>query len=492
MAGIKYLLGNSVMRNIAYAQTILIGLMVTPIIVRTLGSEGYGQWVLINTLLAYFVIFDFGFSTGVSRYVSREHGSELRDALQRYISTSFAVLSAALLLSLLIVAAGFLLFHDTVYEMIPPPLVKASTILVISYSVMIPLRVFHGVLRSQLRWNVISGIEIIKALVMNTCIVVLLLRGWGVYALIYCNAAFLILEYGAYYVFSKRALEYTLSPRYCDFATFKELWGYSLSFFANQMSVVFGRRIQNYFIAIFISVPAVTVYSIGVQLLGYFESCMLSIFDIFTPYFSRMEKDMDQVLEDYLQVSAYCFALSAFAGFMIFMYAKPFIYHWLGGEFLGSYEVVVLLCIPYVLYLSHIPGRNLLFGTSRHQFLVWLSVAECAVTFLLLVALIRDFGMDGVLWSMAGTMLVFRGVLFPMLLFRKVALSPLRYFREVYLRQSVIYLLPQVAVYFLIFRNMDVFSYEIGFVLLLQLLIFAGTLALFVRRDIRQPVAARS
>lgn len=491
MAGIRYLLGNSVMRNLAYAQTILIGLVVTPIIVRSLGSEGYGQWVLVNTLLAYFVVFDFGFSTGVSRFVSREHGSQDREALQRYISTTFATLSVAFVLSLLIVVGGFLLFRQTVYGMIPPPLVRASAVLVVCYSVMIPLRVFHGVLRSQLKWNIISGIEIIKALLLNACIVVLVLRGWGVYALVYSNAVFLLLEYAAYYVFSRRALEYTLSPAYCDMATFKELWGYSLSFFANQMSVVFGRRIQTYFIAIFVSVPAVTMYSIGVQLLGYFETCMLSIFDIFTPYFSRMEKNMKQVLEDYIQVSAYCFALSAFAGLMIFLYAKPFLYHWLGEEFLGSYRVVVLLCVPYVLYLSHIPGRNLLFGTSRHRFLVWLSIVECLVTFLLLVVFIRDYGMSGVLWSMAGTMFVFRGILFPGLLFMTMNLNPLRYMRDVYLRQAVVYLLPQAAIYFFIFREMDIFSYRLGYVLLLQIVVFAGTLALFVWRDVRQPVAAQ-
>lgn len=486
MSVIKYVIGSAWLRNASFFLTIATGLIVTPVLVRTLGNAEYAKWILVNTLLIYFMVFDFGYSTSVARFVSSQRKTWGEDSVQKCIASAFYVLLAAGVGAMLLVVAGYGYIKDKYMSGMPDDVILSVMFLVVSFACMVPLKTFHGVLRSQLKWNTISLIVMLRSVAMNGVIILLVLNGYGLVGVIVPNAVFVILEYLAYYVFARRALSFSLNPKLVEYRIVKALSSFSLYLFLHQVALMFSGRVQNYFIALYISLPAVTVYTIGLQLLKYFDDMMRSSFDVMTPYFSRHEDNPEKMIQDYIHVASYCFGAAAFGGFMLFAYCESFLYFWVGPELVESSLVVFALVIPYVLYSAHIPSRSLLISTSNHQFLVGLSVVEFSINLAALFYVVPRFGMTGILWTMGSTMLLFRGVIFPIMFMKIMQISMWRFLRSVYLKPFVTFVVPQLAVYFTIFQLVDRFSLEVSWVFVLNLFIFFTTFYFIARKGLER------
>ena len=74
-----------------YAAAIVAAFVVSPIVVRGLGDQRYGVWSLVESILVYLTLFDFGLSASVVRYVARFEAIADPDRRNRVFSTSLAL-----------------------------------------------------------------------------------------------------------------------------------------------------------------------------------------------------------------------------------------------------------------------------------------------------------------------------------------------------------------------------------------------------------------
>jgi len=86
-------------------------LIAVPLTLHYLGSERYGMWMTINSIVAMMSFANLGMGLGVMNAVSEAHGREDRQAAVRYVSSGFFMLSA--------VALFILIGFAVVYPMIP-------------------------------------------------------------------------------------------------------------------------------------------------------------------------------------------------------------------------------------------------------------------------------------------------------------------------------------------------------------------------------------
>ena len=59
---------------LAYAASILSGLILTPIIIDAIGQEGYGAWIFIVSLTTMLRLLDFGITPTVIRFTAFHRG----------------------------------------------------------------------------------------------------------------------------------------------------------------------------------------------------------------------------------------------------------------------------------------------------------------------------------------------------------------------------------------------------------------------------------
>src|SRR5262245_60736907 len=68
--------------------------IVSPYIVRKLGSSGYGVWSLMIALTSYMTLLDLGVRGAVLRYVAKHHTQQNADDASRVASSALTIFAA--------------------------------------------------------------------------------------------------------------------------------------------------------------------------------------------------------------------------------------------------------------------------------------------------------------------------------------------------------------------------------------------------------------
>ena len=76
---------------LAYAASILSGLILTPVIIDAIGKEGYGAWVFIVSVTTVLRLLDFGITPTVVRFTAFHRGRSPEDESTRSPPPSMAV-----------------------------------------------------------------------------------------------------------------------------------------------------------------------------------------------------------------------------------------------------------------------------------------------------------------------------------------------------------------------------------------------------------------
>lgn len=93
--------------GLARVLSIGINAATIPLVVRSIGAEGYGLWTTITSVSLFLGFADFGLSNGLVTVISEAHGKQDREGAIRSVSTTFFVLLAvAAALSILVVGVA--------------------------------------------------------------------------------------------------------------------------------------------------------------------------------------------------------------------------------------------------------------------------------------------------------------------------------------------------------------------------------------------------
>src|ERR1017187_1812201 len=236
-----------ILRNICsnwagYAVTALIGFFLSPFIVHSLGTTGYGLWTLVLSLTGYFGLLDFGIRSSVGRFVARYLALNDDESGNRILSTAFAILLGGGLLALsatiVVVTFFFGSFHvDMHFELAAK---VALLITGLTMSCALPLGTFSSLLVAMERFDILSGVTIIAELTRAGLIVVFLRGGHGLVSVALIALFTSIAQYVTMALFAK-ALHHPLKLRvsFVDRRAFKELFGFGVFRFiwivANQL-----------------------------------------------------------------------------------------------------------------------------------------------------------------------------------------------------------------------------------------------------------------
>jgi len=398
-----------ILRNICsnwagYFVTAMIGFLLSPFIVHSLGTTGYGLWTLVLSLTGYFGLLDLGIRSSVGRFVARYVALADDDKTCRIVTTAFAILSfggiLALLATGLVVEFGFGHFHVE-----PQFQASGKTALLITGMTMafaLPFGVFSSVLVALERYDIVTGVTITGELLRAALIVIFLKTGGGLVAVALIAFFISFSEYAAMALVAKRLYAPLRIRRdLLDRATFRELFGFGIYRFiwivANQLifysdSVVIG---------IFLSAGKITYFAIAGSLINYGRNVVSLVTDTFYPAATRMDakQDLDGLRELLILGTriALVVSLPLCLGFVFL--GKQFITLWMGKEYASSWIFLSVLTIPQFTAMPQYVSAMILAGMARHKVLARLVLVEGLVNLILSIILIRKMGLVGVAWG---------------------------------------------------------------------------------------------
>ncbi len=429
----QFVVRGTIFRTMTFALTALVGLLLMPFIVHSLGNRSYGMWALVGSILNYFSLFDLGISSAVERFVSRALGQEDIPAANTIISSAtflFTGLGLALITLVILTSVSIpFLIHDT-----HDGILLGQIILIVGLGLgfTFPGRVFEGLFSAQLRQDVLSTVWII-VLICRTLIIIMVLRlGWGLKGLALATSISIVVRYVILIALGRKSHPWlSISLHLCRRHRIQELLGYGLVGFLNRIGDFLRFHLDNIVIGSFLGLTPITLYTIPVKLLEYFTNFMLSAVGFVAPVFSRYEGlgESKALKNRFLDITRVSTIAATFVGSSLLFYGKPFITRWMGEAYTSSYDVLLMLGVPAIFSLMSNPSISLLYGISKHHYYTIANILEGFTNLSLSLLLVRQYGIYGVALGTAIPMIIFKLGIQPIYTCRSIKLDLRRYYR---------------------------------------------------------------
>jgi O-antigen/teichoic acid export membrane protein len=396
---------NVVLNWLALAITIGVAFFLSPFIVHRLGNVAYGLWTLVNSMIAYMSLLDLGLRGAVTRYVSKHHARGEHLEASRALSAAFyfrlGIGALIVLTSLVLSRVAISLFH------VPPEMQAdmrwAIGVTGISFAITLTMGVFGGVLVALQRFDLVSGVTIVQAVLRASGILWLLNSGYGIVGLaaweltvvVIANTGLTTLAFRAY-----RELRVLFERP--DSTTLRHLWGYSFWALLFNVCAQVIYYTDNLVVGVFISAGAVTFFTIAGGLLEYARQVVGALGTIVFPLASSLDaQGRHGELRGLLIKGTRATLLIALPiQAALFFRGQTFISLWVGQEYAAaSGRVLQILLVAHVFAIANYTSYNIVGGLAKHKPVALIATLEAASNLVLSIVLARRMGLEGVAWG---------------------------------------------------------------------------------------------
>jgi len=392
---------------------IVAGIVAVPLTIGYLGSERYGIWVTISTLLAFLSFTDFGLANSLSNALGKAYGEGDRQVARRYVSSAFCVLS--LLALFLLVLGTFaaprlagLIFPNADAGLARREISPALLIAFVIFALNFPLLVTHKVLSTH-RESALANIWSIAGNVANfaAILAVVWFRGNLPWLVLGCaGLGFLINVACAIWVFGFRTP--WLRPHHAalDRDIIRDLFSVGWRFLVIGGAWMVNSETDNLVIAHYLGAAQVTPYSIT---FGVFSNATLlqtlaypSLWPAYTEAFAR--KDYTWIRRTFRTTFTVSFVVAIIVVTFLVIFGRPIIRFWAGASAVPTFSVLLWMG-AWNLMLSHLyAGSCFLNATGHLRGMTIYGTITAVVNLGLSIVLVKPYGIAGVI---AGTVIAF-------------------------------------------------------------------------------------
>lgn len=433
----RLLIKGSLLRSSEFFAGAVIGLILMPFIIRSLGDKMYGLWIFVGSFIGYYGLMDFGLNSAVQRYISRSVGKKDYHEANKVVNTSLMIFSLIGIFALLI---------SLVVAFLVPLLVKNVTevslfrkvvfILGINFALGLPLRVFSGVLYAHVRYDLNAIIELVKLTLRTILIIIFLKQGYGIVALAMITFTLDISGYLTKYFLVRYMYKLIkLSRDYIAKEKVRELFSYSVFTFIARIADQLRFNFDSLVIVTFIGLSSVTLYSIGSRLIRYLMEFVRASIGLTMPIFSQYEGlgDFSAIKEKYILMTKISTYLGFLLGGTLIIFGKDFILRWMGSGYIKSYTVLVILIIGIIGEISQITGREMLYGLSKHKYFTISNSIEGLVNLFLSIILVKHYGIFGVALGTTVPMLIMKLIVQPIYVCKVLKLGSKYFYSNIFM-----------------------------------------------------------
>jgi O-antigen/teichoic acid export membrane protein len=428
---VRLLRRNVVLIYGVHAVALVSGLVATPIIVGALGTEQFGIWALIGSILGFIGLLDLGIGPSLIRFAAEQRGRDARGETSELASTAFAIyLVLALLTTVLAVVLAWLL--PLVVE-ISDQYVRAAQIAVLlsvgSFVIRFPAGLFGFLLAGQQRYDVLNiGNLLGQVLYFVLVVVVLYVANGELVALALITVVVTAFRLLLPLLWLRRELpELTLGRSLATRAQAKEL----LSFSSRNMLIQVASKVvvstDVIVVGVIFGSVSAGVYGIPAKLFALAYVVGIASTTLLFPLLAELEGADDRERQErYLHSGVRLgVAVVVAVGLPLVFLPDDFLEAWLPADFDVSTAAPILAILMVSLLFAQ-PGHLLaqfLVARGRHTRLAVARLATVAVNLVLSIGLALWVGLWGVAVATLVTEAVSVAFVLPYLLRRESSVS---------------------------------------------------------------------
>jgi len=434
------------LRNIAsnwvgFAVNAAVTLALTPYVLRELGVERYGIWILTSSFIGYYGFLDLGFRGGITQYLTRYLAVQDYRKASECLSSAVAALSLlGLLMAALSIAGAYavsLLFS------IPPELYNEAfwCVLIVGMSSAIEciFSSFGSVFIAKQRFDLSNLIGIGTRLLTAAGIVAALKTGNG---LIGVSAAFCganVIDYIIRWQVAFR-IEPMLRVSLCQmkFSRLREIASFGVWNFLMSINCYICTYVPNILVGTFMPVAAVGHYALAMGLYRQIYSVLAPVPQVIYPAATEMhaQNNLSSLENLYHKASRLMMLIMIPVVLVAAFWSDDFYRLWIGEKYLDGSpfdsvaRIFQILLIGIFTNYSSIIAAQIITGTGRVQTVAKALILGSIINISFSLILIRPYGLAGVASATVVTSLIIDMIAMPLLLKKLLGFSVILFLQK--------------------------------------------------------------
>jgi len=397
---IKY---GALISYVALFINIIIGLVYTPWMIRSIGKADYGLYTLAMSVISLFV-FDFGLSSAVTRFVSKYLAEGRLDKANQLIGVTYKLYVTASVV-IFIVLVGIFFFIPQIYKgLTPEELEKFKVLYVIaaSYSVLsFPFIPLDGIISANEKFIQLKLCNLAHKLIIVVAMTACLMLGYGLYALVIVNAAAGFGTIALKLLVVKKSTKMHIAWRFWDKDMFNAIVGFSVWVTVSALAQRLVLNICPSILGMVANSQAIAVFGIAMTIEGYVYTFASAINGLFLPKVTQLNtsSDTDSILKLMIKVGRIQFYIigAIFFGFICF--GRNFINVWVGPDYSEVYLCAIMMVAPSFINLAQEIGNTTVIVKGEVKYSAYISLAKAGANILLAFPLTYYFGVYGMAFS---------------------------------------------------------------------------------------------
>lgn len=391
----------SIISYLTVAINILLGLIYTPWTLDVIGSSEYGIYTLTSSLISIFLL-DFGMSAAVARFISRFRVKNDQESINRFatMSAQFYLILCGIITVVLVFVFFFLgdiydaLTYDELEKLRAVFLINALFI-VLSF----PVNVCNGILTAYEKFIFLKSADIINKLGTVLITVIVLLRGGGLFALVFINGLLNFITFIVKLIMVYRVTPVRISFNKSKAISFKSLMSFSAWSTVNSVSQQLTTNLMPSILGMTSNTLAITIYGFARTIEGYVYTITQAINGLFLPTVSRLiadDEDARKTLPLMIRVGRLNHSVITLLLIGFLVLGQEFVNLWVGREYAVLYPCIMLLICPYYISASQQIAMTSIVVLNKLRYTSINSIVTSSICLLVAYFVSDDYGALGV------------------------------------------------------------------------------------------------
>lgn len=353
----------------------LAGLISIPIIIRSLGVEMYGLYILVGSIVACISLLDMGMNNTINRFVAKYRALKDDEGERNFLGTVI-IINVAVLFNIFLIS--FLIYQNiSIFFRSSLLISEQQTVkeIFIYLSVIAVLKLINGFFAGysagygKLIYS--RAVSLISNIIRLLIVVCFFTRQGSIYFLVIMDLILTAIMCVSNIVYSRLHQNAGVTFKNIHMSGFKEIFTYSVWIFIFIFISQIQWQVGQILIGFKINTTAVAVYAVGIALGSYYGAFSTAISDVFITRTTGMvygQVNPHQLTEQMIKVGRLSLVvlLLVLGGFII--YGSDFIELWVGEAYQGAWLIALLFMLAYTLPLIQGTANQILEAKKMFAF----------------------------------------------------------------------------------------------------------------------------
>lgn len=378
---------------------VLNNMILTPIYLRYLGTDGYGFYQMIYAIASYILILDLGIGTTMVRFISIYREKKDKKGEEVF---SFYCLILVLIISILVFIIGNIINLKNIYTNLSFEEIsigqKIFKLMILVLFLTIWERFLEGISMAYEYFSITKIITLFKLLFKFGFVILFLIKDIGILSLVYSDILSIIISIIMYLYIDIKKIKFRIRYHKGYFEIIKSMATFMLAILLQSIVLYLNNTIDKTLLGAMIGKKAAGIYSLSMTFIVAFNMFPTAISTLFLPQATKLvlsNSNRRELTEFVIKPGRFQFIICGgiLAGFILI--GQDFIKIWAKENTFEIWIIALIIMLPNMITLIENTIITILDARNKRMFRSFVLFLISIINVILTIFLIKLMGIMG-------------------------------------------------------------------------------------------------